>query len=78
MSQTAVFWRPTDQGKHIDRADQLDDGDIYKPEYFEYAKSTLTALSDDLRTLGMDIHGVYISEHTGFGRLLSPLSNRSS
>ena len=37
MSQTAVFWRPTDQGKYTDRADQLDDGDIYKPEYFEYA-----------------------------------------
>ncbi|KAM5531379.1 hypothetical protein V8D89_014972 [Ganoderma adspersum] len=52
----STFWRPEDQGTHADHADALDEGTIYRPEFFEHVTATLKALNDDLFELNKDIH----------------------
>ncbi|PIL29213.1 hypothetical protein GSI_09262 [Ganoderma sinense ZZ0214-1] len=52
----STFWRPEDQGTHADRADVLNEGTIYRPEFFEHVTATLKALNDDLFELSKDIH----------------------
>ena len=59
----STFWRPDDQGAHTDRADALDEGTIYRPEFFEHVTATLKALNDDLFELNKDIHGLLFIFH---------------
>ncbi|KAI0767284.1 hypothetical protein C8Q74DRAFT_1279382 [Fomes fomentarius] len=47
---------PGDQGSYSRRAEKLDEGTIYKPEFFEHITSTITALDEDLHELSKDIH----------------------
>ncbi|KAI1788274.1 aminoacylase 1-like protein 2, partial [Ganoderma leucocontextum] len=58
MTQGAsmAFWRPEDQGSDADRVDVLDDGTIYRPEFFEHVTATLKALNDHLFELNKVIH----------------------
>lgn len=52
-----VLWKPGAQGAHANRANKLDEGTIYQPEFFEHIASTIAALDEDLHKLSKDIHG---------------------
>ncbi|TBU46195.1 aminoacylase 1-like protein 2 [Dichomitus squalens] len=57
QSASTVFWQPGDKGAHLDRADVLEEGTIYRPEFFEHVQATLKSLDQDLIGLSKDIHG---------------------
>ena len=57
-------WKPGDTGKYLDRADELLEGDVYRPEFFDHVQSTLKALDQELFALSRDIHG----EHSNLRR----------
>ncbi len=59
MAQNAadLFWQPGDKGAYPDRADHIEQGGIYKPEYLEYISSTIATLDKELFELSQDIHG---------------------
>ena len=50
-------WKPGDTGKHPDRADEVSEGPIYRPEFFDHVQTTLKALDQELFSLSLDIHG---------------------
>ncbi|TBU59837.1 aminoacylase 1-like protein 2 [Dichomitus squalens] len=56
QSASTVFWQPGDKGAHLDRADVLEEGTIYRPEFFEHVQATLKSLDQDLIGLSKDIH----------------------
>lgn len=65
MSDSST-WKPGDTGKYPDRADELSEGDVYRPEFFDYVQSTLKALDQELFALSRDIHG----EHSNLWRYI--------
>ncbi|KAI0718570.1 aminoacylase 1-like protein 2 [Cerioporus squamosus] len=58
MAQNAadIFWQPGDKAAYPDRADAVEQGHIYKPEYFEYISDVIAALDKELFDLSHDIH----------------------
>ena len=49
-------WKPGSFGQYTDRADKLENGPLYRPEFLEYIQLTLKIFDNELLALNLDIH----------------------